>query len=288
MVTNDVKNKSLNQNMYRSFLMISYCLISIFSFAQENDSTKIKNRYSSDLPQCYLVTYQLGYLSSTYGKTIDYKGVVASFGFNPTIFLSSKIILGITCDIKIIPGIIPLNSKSNFVHDFDACYFVPQNSSLDSANASTVNSNIGNKNAIMGNDQFYFGLMFSPYPQKYGGILLQIKRGSVNQTLHGGVYDNKYIDSGGHDKWQMSTKKNWRFELTFKPYAFFRNSVITRYDLRSKDILKSFSVTLFYDYINFKSASFNGTDWNKFLTPEFMNKYRFDNRFGIKVGFSLY
>jgi hypothetical protein len=135
----------------------------------------------------------------------------------------------------------------------------------------------------------YLGLMFSLFPHKAGAIMLQVKRGGVGYQAHALVFENASVPNiSGNDKYPFTISKSWKYELTFKPQAFFEDAYIDVNNQEPGDFWKTFSISFFYEKINFKTAEFNGTKFSTFLTNDFMTKYAFDNRFGFKIGFSLY
>ncbi|MDQ3112206.1 MAG: hypothetical protein M3R17_20165, partial [Bacteroidota bacterium] len=195
------------------------------------------------------------------------------------------LVIGIVCDIKLIPAWGRINYPNQFRSDFSDACFVPS-SEPDSLNAGLVCSAV-EYGSLKGNNMFYGGLMLSLWPHKAGGIMLQVKRGLVGYEMRN-VFGSVGTGIGGYDKYPFTISRNWKYELTFKPAAFFMNTHLIVYDSDIQDFLKTFSISLFYERVNFTTAEFNGTAFSSFLTAGFMSKYAIDHRFGFKIGLSLY
>jgi hypothetical protein len=239
--------------------------------------------------QNHYVTYQFGYLNSPVGKTFGEKGCMSNIGFNVARFFSNRMVLGPVADIKLIPGFGFLRLSDSFLNDFNADYFNPQSS--DSSNAQVVDANMNSfgkhSYGFRGNIMFYYGIMFSPFPNRAGGIMIQIKTGMLGFDAHQAVFDNTAVPNiSGDDKYPFTMQHNWKFELTFKPVAFFPDYESGVDDDPESDI--TLTLSFYYERLNLKTAEFNGTKFSSFLTNDFMTKYAFDNRFGFKVGISFY
>lgn len=245
-------------------------------------------RYPNDKSQNHFFTYNYQFFYSTTGKTLGARGTMANFGINLARFFSTKIILGVVADIKILPGVWPIKPSNSFTSDFNTNFLKTYDTQTDSANASVVKDAFNNNNQnIIGQNIFNFGVAVSLFPQKYGGILLQVKYGSTGFQIHG-VNGNKYINNGGNDKVGMYVSGNWIYEITFKPAAFFYNTYIFTDRETDDKFFNSFVLSFYYERLNLKSAEFNGTKLDKMVSNDFINKYGIDNRFGFKIGFAFY
>lgn len=269
----------------RQVIFVFFLSLPFLSIAQENsDKDDQKN---------HLFTFQLGYSNSLIGKTFGAKGCITSIGFNPAKFVTKTLIIGVTWDIKIIPGFGRFRASDNFLSDFNSNFSSPPGTGLDSANANVLrinlNSHAKDNYGIKGNSMNYLGIMFSLFPHKAGAILLNVKRGRVGYMAHQQIFENTSLPNiNGYDNYPFTISKSWKYELTFKPLAFFQDVYIDVYNPEKGDFLKMLSISFFYEKVNFKTAEFNGTQFSTFLSPDFMSKYAFDNRFGFKIGISFY
>lgn len=235
----------------------------------------------------HVITFQYGYSSILSGKTFLSKGTSLNVGINFARFFSKKIIFGLASEIKLFPGFGRTSMSGSFITDFNSEFNYFQSSSLDSANARVIRTNINN-NGLIGNNVFCYGVMLSLFPQKYGGVLLEVLYGSNGFTARKEIFENPFINSGQNDKYPITVSDTWRLMCTIKPTSFFRNTYVSIDNINKKDILNSISISFYYERINMRTAEFNGTSFSAFTSNYFMEKYKIDNRFGIKLGFSFY
>lgn len=246
-------------------------------------------RHPSPASQNHLITASYQYMLSPVGTTLGAQGTIANIGLNIARFFSRKFVLGISYDLKYIPGISTKNPGRQFVRDFNDAFITSYSTPLDSANAYVVRYALNdNGSHITGNNVFNLGVIFSPFPQKYGGLLFQVKYGVNGYNIHGRIYENKFIEGGGRDFYSISVSKNWTYELSFKPAAFFGNTFLNTEDYEPSEIWEGFIISFYYQRLNFATAEFNGTPFSKMTSDEFNKKYALDNRFGIKLGMSFY
>ena len=121
--------------------------------------------------------------------------------------------------------------------------------------------------------------MFSPFPNKYGGILLSFKKGSSSNYCN--FYDNKFVDDGKQEHVYFNIQiQTW--ELTIKPLLFFKKFV------ESDNAVKHLSVSLSYDKVNIKNLEVFHTKLSSMVNESFMTKYGETKRFTVAVGFTFY
>jgi hypothetical protein len=254
---------------------------------------KAQDDEAIDHQKNHLLVFQYGYSNSLIGKTFGAKGGVLTAGFNAAKLFSNTLVIGPVCDVKLIPGFGTFRTRDSFLSDFNASFVSPEGQGLDSANAEVMRVNLNSYGkhsfGIKGNTMGYLGLMFSLFPHKAGAVMLQVKRGGGGYVAHQLIFENPGISNiSGNDSYAFTITKSWKYELTFKPQAFFEDVYIDVNNSVPGDFWKTFSLSFFYEKVNFKTAEFNGTKFSTFLTNDFMTKYAFDNRFGFKIGFSLY
>lgn len=260
------------------FAIIALTLSANVSFTQSQKTDSLKN-------QNYWFTGQYTFVNSCTGKTFNSRGLTLNLGFNATKLFSDKIILGITTDLKVFPGLWKPHTSSAFLNDFNNALINPSNS-FDSINMSIVSQNL-NQGGLVGNNRYFIGGMFSLFPNKYGGFLFEAKYGRTDFQARNNVFDNPNIQNGFNRR-SISTTGNWIFSLTVKPVSFFRNTWFNRKNTSGKDLLSSLTLGFFYERFNFGSARFNGTRLSNFTNEQFNASYRIDHRFGFKIGFSFY
>lgn len=261
----------------RFFLAIVIVLSVQFSFAQSPDSLKKS--------QNYWFTGQYTFVNSCVGNTISSRGLTLNLGFNIAKLFSDQIILGITADLKVFPGLWKPKTTSSFLNDFNNNLSYPQNN-FDSINLSIVSQNL-NQGGLVGNNRYFIGGMLSLFPNSCGGLLFEAKYGRTDFQARNDVFNNPNIQNGFNRR-SISTTGNWMFSLTLKPMSFFRNTWFYRKNISGKDVLNSFTFGIFYERFNFGSAQFNGTRLSDFTSENFNQTYKTDHRFGFKIGFSFY
>lgn len=286
--------KKKKQLLLIAFLLTQSIIGQIDSL--NSSRTKQKESYfskvinSTDNSKNHLITFNYQYMLSPIGKTFGTQGMVPNFGINLARLFSHKIVLGLILDIKLIKGFSNKKLSNEFVSDFNSAFKTKYENSTDSVNAYIIRTcfNDGPGRFFAGNKLSNIGIMVSLFPQKYGGILVQIKKG-YRESIVRGTLGIKEIENGERESLPLIFSDNWSFELTFKPMAFFQDTYVkTEDNFDSEAIGNRFIITIFYERLNFESGSFNGTSISKMVSPEFMNKYRIDNRFGIKLGFGIY
>ncbi len=241
---------------------------------------------SSASAQNYWFTGQYTFVNSCVGNTISSRGLTLNLGFNLAKIFSDKIILGVTADLKVLPGLWKPKTSSTFLNDFNHSLISPQND-FDSINMSIVSQNY-NQGGLVGNNKYYIGGMLSLFPQKYGGLLFEAKYGNTYFQARNNVFNNPNIAQHGFNRNSISTSGNWIISLTIKPMSFFKNTYIDRKKMVGQDFLKSLSVGFFYERFRYGSAQFNGTQLSDFMNDDFNHRFSMDNRFGFKIGFSFY
>lgn len=259
------------------------CLLLLFCFlsSQINSRNIIKDSLpaKSDDSHTYLFTLNYGLMMSPIGKTTSNQGLLMNLGINLSRFFSNKILFGIAGDLKLSGGFIK-HGDAQFLSDLDANYNVQYDNTLDSANSVIVKNALTKsaQNPIMGNRCYNIGIMFSPFPDKYGGIMFQVRRGSKVFRIE--VGNNPFVVG---EYGYLEVSKNWIYEITFKPWTFKNDKFPS-----TKRFKTSITVSFHYERVNFGSAEFNGTKINKMFSSEFIEKYEIDHRFGFKIGIGFY
>jgi len=285
------------KNMNHYFLLALFTVSSFYGFNQEGNKgnqvvLELRNYFKGIVTpepedQNHLFNFQYKYMFSPWGKTIGARGGMFNFGINLGRFFSNKIIIGPVADIKLFPGGARGHKlSSEFLNDFNDSFILNNSTSKDSVNLLVYSSNFNNE-GIRGNNMFNFGVMISLFPQKFGALMVQIKKGGTGFQFHNMIYGNTYVNGGGNDKVGMFVSNNWTYELTLKPFAFFRNTFYSKYH-GGQYLSNSFVISFYYERLNFKSAEFNGTKLIDIVNDSFISKYGIDNRFGIKIGLAFY
>jgi hypothetical protein len=228
------------------------------------------------------------YLYVPQSNTFTTGGAHWNVGLNIARFFTKKIILGVCYDLKEFDGFTQQHFSKSFVNDFNANFIPSYSNGMDSLRAYTLKNVVNGYSGygINGNTFENIGISFSPFPQKYGGILIQIKRGNRVMPVWGPKTDKLSVTE---DDYAFLTLGHcYSVDVCFTPYKFFTTKRIKLFDQRVKDFYKFFVVSLYYERLTLQYADFNGVALNKIVSDQFVSKYSNDNHFGIKVGVALY
>ena len=236
--------------------------------------------------QAKLFTVGIQYLHTTNYQTLKPGGTSFSLGFNLARLFTKKRILGVFIDIKGIKGFTKQKFSSEFVSDFNLNFNSNYNSQEDSARAYLLNSRINSSN-MSGNYRGDIGVMFSLFPQKFGGIMLAVKKGYRSYVIHG-IYGNPFIGKGKNEKAYFDLDYNYAIEIILKPYSLFKNSFFITQTSSVIDILKLVTIGFYYEQTNLLDADIEGLPIKSIVSKSFMDKYGMTNMYGFKIGLALY
>ncbi|MCC6372671.1 MAG: hypothetical protein IT236_16830 [Bacteroidia bacterium] len=259
--------------------------------SQTADSTRFKNKYLHFLAQpgkgaqARMLTVSYQFLYSPPGGAFRTCGLYPGFGWNLARFVSDKFILGICVDAKGVKGFTRQYFSSEFTNDFNSAYIQQYTDPRDSARAGYVKDAINGK-GMHGNYLGNIGIMFSPFPQKYGGILIIVKKGYRDYPIFG-TYGDKRIADGERENVSFDLSGNFSLEVSLKPVALFQNTYINLNE-EEFDISKLFTLSFYYERLQLKNASFDGMPLKNMVNASFMNKYGITQSFGFKIGLMLY
>ena len=244
--------------------------------------------FQDSTSQNYLFTVGLKYQYTAITKSFSSNGAYVHLGLNLARFFSKKIIFGVFYDLRPIHGPFFYQPTSNqFKNDFVSNFSTTYSSPEDSAVAYTLKNAIENKSLSSGSFA-NLGLMFSPFPNKYGGLLFSFKISGCDYRV-GGVYGNKLILNGEADNIYFSVGKNYVYEISFKPFAFKHNTYFN-FDKPSSEskFLKTFTCSIYYERFNLKNATFGDNKFKDMVSSAFLSKYGSTDRFGVSIGWTLY
>ena len=267
-------------------VILKYCLFLLFVFWIENSNAQLK-KYGNFLKRNENTRNSMftGFGDINIVPIGQFfragNGVHVGGGINVARFFSRKIVLGVLIDIK--PPIIPVSGyhiSDNFKNEFNTNFTNTFNSSEDSINGYSLKDAV-NKGYIGDNNSAYWGIMFSPFPQKYGGLMFKYKKGTHGGSFYSIVKDESDTRIDLHIKSE-------RFELSFRPFLFFKN--LKRQSNSYLNPLCYLQVGAFYENFYFKNATIgeHSQKISSFLQPAFFNKYGNGRHIGFTVGMAFY
>ncbi|PCJ63649.1 MAG: hypothetical protein COA58_16055 [Bacteroidetes bacterium] len=261
--------------------ILSLVLFSNFSYSQDSNHVIVSPLY---------VAYNIS--GTTMGDVLPTYGGHVSLGLNPGVLIKKGIVLGVFFDLRWLKNLGSSNEYGKITNAINTHIIKNHDNELDSARSAFLQTAFSHTK----NDKKYFlgsylgnwGIMFSPYPDRYGGLMLQVKRGSREFPIYG-VYGDSILgdDSNGNSiEWlNFKIPNNIEIQLTSKPLTFFK---------QRKEIPKypswrdNFFVSFFYRQPSLKRAEFDNQPLSKFLKPAFFEQYGTSHQFGFKVSFGIY
>lgn len=236
--------------------------------------------------QARMFTAGVQYLRTVQHETVRSSGTHWSAGFNVARFFTNKHILGVFIDVKVLKGFTSQKFSRQFIDDFNSGFRESYNTPEDSARAYLLKQRI-NSSSMFGNYMGNVGIMLSLFPQKYGGVMLSVKKGYRSYVISG-IYENKYIGEGKQEIALFDLADNYAFELTIKPYTFFKNSMFPASTTVGDNFLRLFTLSFYYERTNLQKASIEGLPLDYITSASFMQKYGKTDLYGFKIGLMIY
>jgi hypothetical protein len=266
----------------RKFLLLFFVLIfsnQVFSqskLIQYAEFMNFKNKDSIIHPR--LVYFSASYTLANNSKTLTISNLPLTFGINVARFFTKKINLMASMDLGIIAMLNFTTLKPNFENDFSNSFNskLKNNVNGDSIKANLLNSQVGNNN----NTLLAYGISFSPYPNKYGGIILECKMGIYSHKigiLRGTIINQKPFDADN---------LYWGFKyeslgLTCKPILFFKKK-------KMQHEQNSFLVGIFLNNIHIAKSQIYDLPLSNFMSKSFLDKYQTTFLVGLKIGYGVW
>lgn len=292
---------SFKQHIF-AYLAIACLVLNLFCVqkisAQENDNELVNfvdgNKYLSYLlipdssTESSLMFFQARYLYMPKSNVLRLGGMHYNFGLNISRFFSKKIILGISWNVKIIPWFTKQYFSQTFIDDFNYYFNASQPNRNDSIRADILYKAINGLNNYRFRGSAFDNLLisFSPFPQKYGGIMLQFGTSSSYFPIYG-----KYPTEGltkDNNAVDISLTKNYCFELNFKPYKFFSSGREELLGQTWKGFYKYLILSFYYQKFSLQNSTFNQQSLTRYVDQKFIDKYSHKNYVGFKIGYGLY
>ena len=276
-----------------------YILIILF-FSTLNSFSQIKNEYNQPKNKYmrYLLVpdsnthtgffnFNYSYLYMPNNNSFRTNGTHLNLGINIARFFTKKIILGVCLDFKILGSLSKQHFSSEFKNDFNLNFKQSYDNENDSLHGFALKSIINQNDKTCANSNKFenIGIEFSPFPHKYGGVVIQVKSGFREFRTSAYGYNLSTTDDGNI---YLVMHKCLSFNLMFNPYLFFNKKNVDFINTKPKDFFKFIIVSLYFEKLNLNNAAFGGVPLEKIVNQDFINKYSNIYNFGFKVGFGLY
>lgn len=215
-------------------------------------------------------------------------GTSLDVGANLARFFSKKIILGVGLEYKYAQYRGAQSLTQELKDEFNANYTPNWTNRFDSIRSATLHGAINDidSNYIQGTNYYAWSINFSPFPDRFGGILLQYKLGNSAFAMAGS--SSAYYD--GREKPRMTIKKvqDHTLELSFHPYKFFTNKRTSLRGMKINHFYKTFVVSFYGKKTSLNNATFGVDPLSKYVKQDFIDQYRDVYSFGVKVGVGIW
>ena len=245
--------------------------------------------FSSDSnSQSSLLVVKFQYLQMPKNVIFRSGGLHFNVGINLTRFFTKKIIFGLCADFKLFPGFTTQNLNQTFINDFNSNFNTNQSNHLDSVRGDILYKVVNNQDGyrMKGNIFINYGFCISLFPQKYGGILLELKKGSNTYPFYGSYQTIGLTKDNSPVNFEI--KDIYSVEVSFKPYKFFKSGKIKILKKKQLDFYKFAILSFYYEQFSLSNSKINGVSISNYLSPQFLSKNSMENHIGIKVGFAIY
>lgn len=215
-------------------------------------------------------------------------GTSVEGGLNLARLFTKKIILGFGLEYKysLYKGAQSLTQELK--DEFNANYTPNWTNRFDSIRSATLHGAINgiDSNYIQGTNYFAWSINFSPFPDRFGGVLLQYKFGNSSIAMAGP--SSAYYD--GREKPRMKIRKvrNQTLELSFHPYKFFTNKRTSLKDMKVNHFYKTIVVSVYGKKTSLNNSTFGVDPLSKYVKQDFIDQYNDVYSFGVKVGIGIW
>jgi len=293
-----IKTNKFFSNNFSLAITLIFLFLTVNGVCQRVETTELplinKSKYlrfllykdSSTQSNLFYFKIQYSYVD----KKIPFRngGINTSIGFNLARFFNDKIIFGLCYNFKFLPGFTRQYFTSEFKSDFNNesinVYRNQQDSIKSDIFYRTIN-NINNYRSV-GNSFHNIGITFSPFPQKYGAILLQLTKGFSIFPFYGNYPTENLTKDNSPVEFVVYNK--YCFEISCKPYRFFNSRRDVLNDQKIRDWYKFIVLSFFYQKNDLRNSFFAGRKLENFVSNSFIDKYDNKGFFGFKIGFGLY
>lgn len=271
--------------MRRLKLLLFFVVLSAGLFAQAD--TAIKPRYAK---QPFYGSY--GFAHTAQGRVLPISGAQTAVGVNIAGLFHTKWILGACVEWRVAKAF-GMNRRYDKIRgDVIENLIHPQPDLTDSTRVDFLfdafngmpggNSFYGGR--FFGSNHYRYGIIISPFPDSYGGLMLCVKRGMNALPVHG-AYGITALTYQAEDYIFMFVPVDFGAEVTCKPFLFLKERSTGKwYNTISQNLLLS----VYWDHISMERAEFNNAPLRNFVAAPFFDKNGTGNHFGLKLSFGYY
>lgn len=254
------------------FFTFLVCFSSSLTFSQKKDTSNLTRPY---------FFASANFEMNVTGKVLPSSGLQVGLGINLARIFTKKIVLGLYGEISLAASFSSNNHYNYLENSINQNILYAQTNYTDSVKALFL-SNAFNKDQFRGCYRSSYGLAFSPFPDKYGEIILFISKGKSLYPFYG-KYDNPIMPIDGGYSQSIEVPTTFKATLMFKP--------LTLTKMKDENFLKDHvQLGFYFQKTSLKDASLSFSTLSTYLKPEFFtgnrkSEIQFGMRLGIGIGF---
>jgi len=245
--------------------------------------------YGDSSTRCSLVNFSYKFLVNAGTEGFAFKGAHLGLGLNIARFFTDKFIAGVCIETKQWQGGLKQQLPAAFREEF-AAYLQPVTGNEDLENAANVlEGGISGQAgySITGNGFSAVGIQLSPFPDRYGGLMLTISRGGGIFSFNGPPNEIYHPEKGG-SYLDLSMRRDIGMELCMSPYKFLRfRERESLADPSYRFILRAVTVSFYYERLSFSRSRFYTEPLSTFVTSGFFTGMKPVKNIGFKIGFGI-
>jgi hypothetical protein len=225
----------------------------------------------------------INYSQNVASDVLPSNGFHGSLGFNVARLFKQSFRLGIMLDCRVIKVFGTNGQYNQLTEAVNASIIKNQSNPFDSTRASFLHAafNDDPEKYFSGSYFINYGVFFCPFPNKYGSVMLQIKRGDYAFPIYG-AYFNKYLQTANKNEWiDLTISTTLNVQLTCKPLTFFKSK-------KENQLKNNVLLSLFYETVSLKNATLDKEPLSKFLKTTFFDKYGTGHHFGFTISYGIY
>lgn len=273
---------STKRVIIRKITILFLCLFHFSAWSQDT-ITKKKGRYRTflkDSDQSYVRMAGIGmsYKFMPFDQNFKAIGLSGQYHLNLARFFSRKLIFGVTLEVRGGKGFVHKRFSDDFKTSMSNGLLPQYASQKDSALAYDLVRAVNGSKYCRGNYMSSIGIIFSPFPYKWGGLTFLLSRGQQNFPV---FVASQYYETDSDD-WEyvmLNKTKVISGELRIHPALFFKQQ-----PLGLGKFHQYCYFSLYYEQANTNHIKFKDVALDQLLTSSALDQAFKKHSFGFKLG----
>lgn len=229
------------------------------------------------------------YYSYSYNHTFQYKfmpcnGSSFSLGINVAGFFGKQFIIGPVFEVRSLKIFGSYNHYRQLTEDINGNLKSEYAVDADSVRIQFLRDAFNNhpERRFFGSTMANYGIMISPFPYYWGGVMVMLKKGSHTYVIDRAYGFEEVAPSGEYT--YLDIPYHYRLELMFKPFCMngpHKNRIATRWR-------NMWHISFYYERVDMTKAHFAKRRITNLIHQPFFDKYNIDHQFGVRVSFGMY